>query len=153
MIDTNIYDAIAADSDLKIQIEKYQRDGSIKIVSTHIEAGELSKIPTERDIGQASAVKTERVGSGVFVLDYSRLGEDRLGSEETNSAFAAIQNGNLKHTEDAMIGATALIEADILVTNDENFRRKFITLKSSVKIMSSVEFSSYLSSLSTEQRQ
>jgi predicted nucleic acid-binding protein len=87
------------------------------------------------------------------VLDYSRLDEDRLGSAETNSAFAAIQNGNLKHTEDAMIGATALIEADIFVTNDEKFRRKFIMLKSNVKIMSFAEFSSYLSSLSTEQPQ
>jgi hypothetical protein len=32
MIDTHIYDAIAADSDLKTQIEQYQRDGLIKIV-------------------------------------------------------------------------------------------------------------------------
>jgi predicted nuclease of predicted toxin-antitoxin system len=55
----------------------------------------------------------------------------------------------MRHTEDAMIGATALIEAAILVTNDDRFRKKFIALSSPVKTMSSDEFFSYLSSPST----
>jgi hypothetical protein len=149
MIDTQIYDTIAIDGSRKRLIESCQRDGLIQIKSTHIEAGELSKIPAIRDIGQATAVNTERVGSGVFVLGHSRLDEDRFGTPETNSAFAAIQKGNVRHTEDAMIGATALIEVDILVTDDNKFRKKFITLNSTVKTMSSDEFFSYLSVLST----
>jgi carbonic anhydrase/acetyltransferase-like protein (isoleucine patch superfamily) len=55
----------------------------------------------------------------------------------------------MRHTEDAMIGASALIEANILVTNDDRFRKKFIALGSAVKTMSSDELFSYLSSLST----
>ncbi len=97
-------------------------------------------------------MSTERIGSGVFVLDYSRLDEDRLGTAETNTAFAELQNKNPKHTEDAMIGATALTDADILVTNDEHFKKKFVTLKSGVKVMSSDEFAAYLAGLSSPRR-
>jgi hypothetical protein len=52
--------------------------------------------------------------------------------------------------EDAMIGATALIEADIPVTNDNSFKR-CVALDRNVKALSSDEFSSFLSSLSTDQ--
>jgi predicted nucleic acid-binding protein len=148
MIDTHIYDVVAADSEMKALIERRQLDGQIKLISTHIEAGELAKIPGDRDIGQATAVNTERVGAAVFVLDYSKLDEDRLGTEEANSAFSQIQKNNLRHTEDAMIGATALIEVDILVTDDDRFKRKFAALKSDIKMMSADEFGIYLRSLS-----
>jgi hypothetical protein len=82
IIDTQIYDAVAAESTLKALIERCQRDKHIEIISTHIEAGELSQIPADRDIGQATAVKTVRVGPAVFVLGHSRLDEDRFGQRK-----------------------------------------------------------------------
>jgi predicted nucleic acid-binding protein len=145
--DTNIHDAVAADADLKDLVERCQAAGQIVLTTTHVQLGELSRIPEPNDIGQANAIKAKRTGAAVFVLDYSRLDEDRLGSAETNAAFAALQKGNLHHTGDAMIGATALSDADILVTNDGKLRKRFEALKTHVQVMSSAEFKNYLANL------
>jgi hypothetical protein len=147
--DSNIHDAIAADAKLKQLVDQCQATGRITFKITHVQLGELAEIPSDRDIGQANAINAERIGPSIFVLGHSRLDEDRLGTAETNSAFAAIQKGSPRHTEDAMIGATALTDADILVTNDGNFSKKFEALGTNVKVMSSVEFAIYLAGLST----
>jgi predicted nucleic acid-binding protein len=144
LADTNIYDAVAADPKLKQLIEQCMAAGLIGFKITHIQFGQLEKIPANRDIGQSAAINAERTGVSVFLTDYSRAGEDRLASAETSAAFAAIQKGNPKHTEDAMIGATAIAEANILVTNDTTFRKRFEAIGSLVKVMSSAEFKAYL---------
>ena len=47
-----------------------------------------------------------------------------------------------------MIGATAVADADILVTNDSGFRKKFEKLKKAgTRVMSSAEFGSWLKDL------
>ncbi len=143
--DSNIHDAVAADGHLKSLIDQCRDCGLIILKTTHVQDTELSKIPDENDIGQKGAINAERIGTAVFVLGYSRLGEDRLGG--INAAFAALQKGNPKHTEDAMIGATAFSDADILVTNDSNFRKKFEKLKANTTVMSSAEFGSWLTDL------
>jgi hypothetical protein len=146
--DSMIHDAIAADAKLKQLVDQRQAAGHVTFKTLHVQLEELAKIPSDRDIGQANAINAERIGSSVFVLDYSRLDEDRLGTDETNSAFDAIKKGNPRHTEDAMIGATALTDADILVTNDGDFRKKFEALGTNVRVMSSEEFAIYLAGLS-----
>jgi hypothetical protein len=147
MLDSHIYDAVAANPALKQKIERCQANGHITLLSTHIQAEELARIPPERDIGQASAVDTESIGTSVFVLDYSYLDVDRLGTPEADNAFSQLQINNPKHTEDAMIGATALTDADILVTNDIGFRKRFKKLGSKLRIMSGSEFENYLAGL------
>jgi predicted nucleic acid-binding protein len=142
--DTNVHDAVAVDPGFKRLIERAVADGHIALSTTHVQLTELSKIPPRNDIGQASAIGANRTGTAVFVLDYSRLDEDRLGTPQTNAAFEAIRQGNPRHTEDAMIGATAFADADILVTDDTKFRKRFEALNSPVEVMSSVEFASYI---------
>jgi hypothetical protein len=117
--------------------------------TTRIQLGELEKIPVNRDIGQNAAINAERTGLGVFFAGYSRVGEDQLGCADTYAAFAAIQKGNLKHTEDALIGATAIAEADIFVTNDATLRKRFEVIGSHVKVMSSAELKAYLTGLTS----
>src|SRR5262245_56274250 len=68
-----------------------------------------------RNIGQASLINAETIGSAVAVFDYSKFDEDRVGSDTANQTFEELKKGNLKHVEDAMIGVTAINEADILV--------------------------------------
>jgi hypothetical protein len=46
-----------------------------------------------------------------------------------------------------MIGATALSDADIFVTNDRNFRKKFEKLNSTVQVMSADELKSFLAGI------
>ena len=85
-------------------------------------------IPTESNVLGVSQFGACKSGNGVkiptesFVLDVSRLdGEAKLG---TTIYFEALQNGNLKHIEDALIGETAIVNNLILVSNDGNFRNK-----------------------------
>jgi len=147
ILDSQIHDIVAADASLKQLIERCQSAGHITVLSTHVQGEELGKIPPHKDIGQATTVGAEQIGTSVFVLDYSYLDLDQLGTPAADAAFAQLQIGNLKHTEDAMIGTTALTDADILVTNDQKFRKGFEKLGSTVKVMSAAEFSTYLAGL------
>ena len=145
--DSNVHDAVATDAVLKRLIDCCQTMGHIVLVTTPIQITELSRIPETENIGQASAISAKRIGSAVVVLDHSGYDEDRLGSDATNAAFSALQKGNAKHTVDAMIGATALSDADILVTDDRPFGKNFKALGTQVQVMSSIEFASYLQSV------
>jgi predicted nucleic acid-binding protein len=147
MCDTQVHDAVAADPQLKQVIEQRQAAGQISVSTTHIQIDQLAKIPATRDIGQAGAIAAERVGTGVFVLGHSRLSEDRLGDATLNATYTQLQKGNARHTEDAMIGATAVLEADILVTEDKTFRSRFKALGTNAQVMSVQEFATYLASL------
>jgi len=40
------------------------------------------------------------------------------------STLSTVQGGNPKHSEDALIAATAELEADVLVTNDGQLKRR-----------------------------
>lgn len=147
MIDTMIFDEIAGSKEMQEAIRRSQESSHIEIVSTRIQSSQLSSIPTDRNIGQSEALNTRKLNSAVFILDFSILDEDRLGSDEASAAFNHIQAGSSKHTEDAVIGATAFENADILVTNDKRLRKRFKELGSRVKAMTGSEFLGYLESL------
>ena len=150
MCDCMVHDAVAGDSNLKQLIDQCRAAGHIVFKTTRVQLKELSQIPFHRDIGQATAIDAERIGTSVFVCGYSRCGEDRLAGSAIYAVFAAILKGNPKqHFDDAMIGATAFSDADILVTNDGDFGKKFKKLNTSVQVMSSGEFASYLGGLLT----
>jgi len=109
MLDTNIYDAVASQPALSTLMSAAQASGHIVVRTTRVQHGELAKIPPERDMGQASAVRAERVPLSVFILDYGILDEDHLGCEQANQAFDAVHGGKAKHFEDALIAATAAL--------------------------------------------
>ena len=86
------------------------------------------KLPTEAAVWGVSKWNECKWGNGIkiptenFVLDVSRLdGGAKLGG---TTYFEALQNGNLKHIEDALIGETAIVNNLTLVSNDKNFRNK-----------------------------
>lgn len=145
--DSNVFDAAAADPGLKTLIEDAQAAGRVVCNIVSIQEDELSRIPAQRDIGQAGAIRAESIPSAVFVLGYSKLDQDRLGGPEANQAFSAIKKGSAKHIEDAMIGATAVLDADILVTNDRRFQRRVAKLGTSIQVLSAVEFGEHLRKL------
>ena len=148
LLDTQAYDFVAANMRLKTLIADMQQDGRIELISTRIEADELDEIPPHRDIGQKSSVSSSKVGSAIFLLDISFLDEDRLGSDEVNAAFHHIENGKPKHTNDAMIGATAYSDADYLVTNDNRLIRRFSKLSGPCKVVKPDQLENLLNSLS-----
>jgi hypothetical protein len=146
--DSNAFDFVAADPDLKSTIKECQDLGLISIWGTHIQGGELAAIPDSRDIGQAQAVADiNRTGTALFFCNFSHLGVDRLSSAESLAAFSAIQANNPKHTNDALIGATALVDTDMLVTDDGCLQSKFNQLAGVAKAISLAEFVTYLTDL------
>lgn len=86
---------------------------------------QLARIPVHEDIGRASAISAERIGISMFFCGWSRVGEDRLGGPAIKLAFEALRTGNAKHSPDALIGITALTDADVLVTDERDFRNRF----------------------------
>ncbi|PJA87316.1 MAG: hypothetical protein CO141_00115 [Candidatus Moranbacteria bacterium CG_4_9_14_3_um_filter_42_9] len=101
------------------------------------------KIPTEAAVWGVSKWDECKWGNGVkiptesFVLDVSKLdGEAKL---DGTTYFESLQNGNLRHIEDALIGETAIVNNLTLVSNDENFRSKIQKLGGS-----SISFSEFI---------
>jgi hypothetical protein len=91
--DSNVYDAIAADADLKELIRRCHAAGKIAFLTTRVQDAELSEIPADKNIGQAAAVDAARIGRGVFVAGYSRAGEDRLADAPLVAKFQALMRG------------------------------------------------------------
>ncbi len=148
MCDSNVHDAVARnDWNLKQLIRRCSASGLIAFKTTRVQLTELSQIPIENNIGQATAINAKRIGISMFFCGWSWLGDDRLGGPITHAAFEALRNGNPKHSADAMIGVTALTDADVLVTDDDDFRKQFKKLNTSVRVLSSSEFASDLGSL------
>jgi hypothetical protein len=147
MFDSDVHDAIAADAELKQLIVDCQRDGRIELMSTHVQADQLAQIPLDRDIGQATAVQAEQIPTSAGVWDVSRWGSAHWGTEAANIAVAKLSKNKSAHVEDGLIGATALSEADVLVTNDKRFRRRAKAAFGSFKVLSSDELKDYLKSL------
>jgi hypothetical protein len=139
-VKSNALPRLVTDTPRKKLIEQCQADGLIDLKTTHLQLSELSRIPEERDIGQADAIDVGKIGPGVFVLGYSRLSEDRLSDAKTNADFTALQKGNVKNTEDATIGVTAILVTDILVTNDVTLRKRIEALKTRFRVMTAAEF-------------
>ena len=147
MVDTNVYDAAVHNSELGSLIRALQGIGRIAVSTTRIQHEELQEIPPERDVGQASAVQTEQLPVGVFVLDYGILNDDHLGSEKADALFDRMRTESASNIEDAMIAATAATHADILVTDDRRFRKRFAGLSTATKAMSTSEFHTFLLTL------
>lgn len=121
ILDSNIFDDIIS-GNLKI-------DDSVKTKAefyiTHLQVDEINKCPDEEKraklflfMGKASPVI---IPTSSFVLGRSRLGEARLGD---GIIFEELKKGNIKHTEDALIGETAIKENLILVTQDKTLKNK-----------------------------
>ncbi len=147
ILDCMVYDAVAQDRRLKQLIEQCQRVCSLFVLSTHVETDQLAAIPADKDIGQANAVSVEPIPTPVCIIDHSRIDRSRIGTDALNAAYTKLRIGNPKHTDDAIIGTTAVSDADILVTDDKGFRNRFKKLRSSVRVMSSAEFATYLEEL------
>jgi len=150
MFDTNIFNKIF---DENIDITNFPKTNNYYI--THIQKDEIEKIkdPTRKNkIKQLFILINEEIATDSFVLGYSTFGKAKLSSikikqiptesmvwdkskwgsakwsSENNTLLDYIRQGNLKHTEDALIGETAIKNKIILVTEDKKFRKKICAL-------------------------
>lgn len=88
----------------------------LDLITTHIQADEDA-----RGSRAYRRLVMRQVPTSVFVLDYSRLGAANLGA---GKFFEGLRDGNLKHTEDAIIMDAAIEEGAVLVIRDERAVRR-----------------------------
>ena len=89
LIDSNIHDKIIDIPGALDLITKLVRNGTIRLLTTRVQADELARTPDEQRLAELMTVPTERVLTYGFVLGYSRIGEARLSKSEPMSHSAA----------------------------------------------------------------
>jgi rRNA-processing protein FCF1 len=120
VLDSNAVDPFISAAGAYEAAEKAINEGQLDLLITHITIDELAEIP---DIARRShllviAMALGRlVPTGAFVLDVSRLNFARLNDDV--EAVEALRSGNVDHSRDALIAATAQFEDCALVTNDK----------------------------------
>ena len=147
MFDTNVFDKIL-DGDIPLEIIGKVAELGYTYFITHIQKDEIDAInkPEKQErkkrlLELLEEFNKEEVSTESFVLGTSRLGKAKLTKTATESAvwgvskwgegkwtdekttlIEKLRKGNLKHTEDALIGETAIKNNFILVTHDERLR-------------------------------
>ena len=114
MIDTMVFDALAADPYGRDAVLAAVAAGELRLVTTHVQEGQLADIrdPVRRKALQR--IPREVVPSSAPVVAVSRTGRPILGpSPETR----AVRRGP-RHVADNVIAEAARTRADLLVTED-----------------------------------
>ena len=121
MFDTNIFNEIL---DGRINIDDLESEENDYLV-THVQMDELKKCPDEERRKELlrifSQINQKEISTESGVFDTSRFNKAKFGEGEL---LEEIRKGNIKHTEDALIGETAIKNGCILVTNDKRLLNK-----------------------------
>jgi len=119
LLDSNAVDLLVYPPERYEAMRDAVDDGRLVLLWTHITIDELAAIPDLERRGRLllTAISLARlVPTGAMVLDYSRWDWARLADDE--EAVEAFRQGNLRHTRDALLAATAVYERCALVTAD-----------------------------------
>ncbi len=132
MFDTNIFDAIL---DEKIDLNSLSEENEYYV--THIQHDEIEAISNPRKEERKKRLleifeelNKENISTESFVLNISRLNRAKLGK---GNLLEKLRQGNLKHTEDALIGETAIKNDITLITNDDRLKNKVLELEGKAK--------------------
>lgn len=127
ILDSNIYDLIAS-GNLSIDLLSEKKE-DFEFYITHIQIDEINKCPDEDKRSKLflfmSKLSPIVIPTESFILGKSRLGEARLGDAEI---LEEIRKENLNHTEDAIIGETAIKNNLVLITEDIKLKNKINSL-------------------------
>jgi hypothetical protein len=142
LLDSMIHDKLMDEPGaLELATELVSR-GSLTLLSTHIQNDEIARTPDAERAARLATVPTESVPTYGFVVGMSRIGMARIGHAEPIDALRA---GNLDHTEDALVGATAQYEDATLVTEDRRLASR--ARKQGIAVMDWDEFHAMLGGL------
>ncbi|WP_309029320.1 PIN domain-containing protein [Streptomyces alfalfae] len=121
VFDSNAIDPLAVTEGAFEALKEATTSGSLEVLYTHITIDELTAIP---DQGRRSLLVLlmadlgRLVPTGTAAADFSRLNFCRVGSDADSDLLEALRSGNINHTRDALIAATARYERAALVTNE-----------------------------------
>ena len=120
MFDTNIFDRI-----LDNDITHESLPPNIPLFVTHVQRDEINKCSDPERRKQLKVVFNEiaqdNVATESFILDVSMIGRAKLGD---GRLIEKIREGNIKHSEDALIGETCIKNSYLLVTEDQRLLKK-----------------------------
>jgi rRNA-processing protein FCF1 len=126
IFDSNIFDRLV-DGSLTITEIENSRINGYEYYVTHIQTDEISACGDEEKrkilILFLTSIKPTVVGTESFILGKSRLGFAKLGNAEV---MEKIKKENPKHTNDALIGETAIKNKFVLVSGDDRLRKKVV---------------------------
>ena len=100
-------------------------DGRLDLLCNHVtidEAAEAQDVDLRQRKLLAGTALCRLVPTGATVFDFSRFDFACLGSDD--EAFEAFRAGNLKHTRDALICATAQLRGCAVITNDMDMAKR-----------------------------
>lgn len=171
MFDTNIYDALVADTATFQKLIGLIDRGEIQIITTHIQDDELperikeafhieeEEIPTSgfvigvSRIGQAklghtkSRLKEENLPTAGAVWGVSKWGESKWGDgSQSGISLDDIATATGNHIEDALIATTASENCDIFVTNDARLFKRLKKIAPKCQTMNYEGFKNFISS-------
>ncbi len=146
MFDTTVFNDIIR---WKIDIDKFPKNFNYFV--THIQFDQLNRTPDpnlrKKLLHIFKCMESEEIPTESVVLDVSRLGKAKLGD---GKLLEELRKGNLKHTEDALIGETAIRNGLILVTDDKALRKKVNRLEGRVITLEQFRRSEYREFKDTE---
>ena len=127
IFDSNIYDLVA-DGTLNIDLLSEKKD-DFELYITHIQIDEINKCPDEDKRARLFLFKSKLspivIPTESSIFGTSRFGEAKFGD---GNILEKIKEGNLKNTEDALIGEVAIKKNFILVTEDSKLKNKVNSL-------------------------
>ena len=123
IFDTNIFRKILDGLiDLKTIIDNKNK---VEYIATHIQKDEIEQckdaIIKEKLLSIFKEIDSKQIPTETIVLGVSRLGMSKFSD---GVLFEKLRKSNLKHTEDALIGETAIKNKLILVSEDRKFRNR-----------------------------
>ncbi|MDR7558770.1 MAG: hypothetical protein QN141_09810 [Armatimonadota bacterium] len=153
VLDTNIYDRIDADPRLAAVITHLSSIGALRILSTHVQEGELAAIPDEEKRARIAQIPREIVPTAGAVFGTSRYGASTYGDgSDSGIAVDQVRTPSGGRTEDALIATTASRDADYLVTEDQSFANRVRKLQSRCAVIGFSEFRDLVISLDSPRR-
>jgi predicted nucleic acid-binding protein len=120
LVDTMIFDRIVATRRLTRKIRRLARSGRLLVLTTHVQEDELAGVASRFKRARLARIPRDLVPTSHFVIGHSRFDLARIGDDPS---FEQIR-GTGAHTKDGLIGATALAESAVLVTEDRRLGRR-----------------------------
>lgn len=119
IFDSNAFDDLVKG---KISINDFDPNQS-EIFITHIQVDELNECKDKEKraklFNSLMEIRPEKIPTESFVIGSSRIGSAKIGDGDL---IEKLRNGNLKHTNDALIGETAIKQNLVLITNDKRVK-------------------------------
>jgi rRNA-processing protein FCF1 len=131
LLDTHVVDALSADVGLLEQLRTAVEQGHLSVMITHLQIDEVIAIPENHEraahrealVNVLAQLPAERIPTYGFVVGRSRIENARITDDVGSAFIERLRDGNLRHTVDAVLIATAWRDDAVFVTNDRRARR------------------------------